>query len=74
MNETNYGVRLLEVLSRINDVETHLILSSGARVTMEHETSMTPSSIEELAHVIHSPDNLAACISSGSFKTIVSPF
>ncbi len=66
---TIYGVRLLEVLSRIDDVETHLILSRGARVTMEHETSMTPSSIEELAHVIHSPDNLAACISSGSFKT-----
>ena len=36
---------------------------------MEHETSMTPDSVERLAHVIHSPDNLAACISSGSFKT-----
>lgn len=66
---TIYGVRLLEVLSRIDDVETHLIISRGARVTMEHETSMTPDSVERLAHVIHSPDNLAACISSGSFKT-----
>jgi 4-hydroxy-3-polyprenylbenzoate decarboxylase len=66
---TIYGVRLLEVLSRIDDVETHLIISRGARVTMEHETSMTPDSVERLACVIHSPDNLAACISSGSFKT-----
>jgi 4-hydroxy-3-polyprenylbenzoate decarboxylase len=66
---TIYGVRLLEALSRIDDVETHLIISRGARVTMEHETSMTPDSVERLAHVIHSPDNLAACVSSGSFKT-----
>ena len=66
---TIYGVRLLEVLSRIDDVETHLIISRGARVTMEHETSMTPDSVERLACVIHSPDNLAACVSSGSFKT-----
>ena len=65
---TIYGVRLLEVLSRINDVETHLILSSGARVTMEHETSMTPSSIEELAHVIHSPDNLPLVFLVGRLK------
>ena len=66
---TIYGVRLLEALSRIDDVETHLIISRGARVTMEHETSMTADSVERLAHVIHSPDNLAACVSSGSFKT-----
>lgn len=66
---TVYGIRLLEVLGRIDGVETHLILTHGARVTMEHETSMRPKDLETLAHVIHSPDNLAACISSGSFKT-----
>lgn len=66
---TVYGIRLLEVLGRIDGVETHLILTHGARVTMEHETSMSPKDLESLAHVIHSPDNLAACISSGSFKT-----
>jgi len=66
---TIYGVRLLEALSRVDDVETHLIISRGARVTMEHETSMTPDELEKLAHFVHSPENLAACISSGSFRT-----
>ncbi len=66
---TIYGVRLLEVLKQIGGVETHLILSRGARITMQHETSITPDSVERLAHVSHSPENLAACLSSGSFKT-----
>ncbi|MCL5124841.1 MAG: UbiX family flavin prenyltransferase [Deltaproteobacteria bacterium] len=66
---TIYGVRLLEVLKQIGGVETHLILSRGARITMQHETSITPDSLERLAHVSHSPENLAACLSSGSFKT-----
>jgi 4-hydroxy-3-polyprenylbenzoate decarboxylase len=73
---TIYGVRLLEVLNQVDDVEAHLILSRGARVTMEYETSMKPDALEALAHVSHSPDDLAACVSSGSFKThgmIVAP-
>lgn len=66
---TIYGVRLLEILNQLDGIETHLILSRGARVTMEHEASIRPDSLERLAHVSHSPDNLAACVSSGSFKT-----
>lgn len=66
---TIYGVRLLEALSKIEGIETHLILSHGARVTMEHETSIRSDDLEKLAHVSHSPNNLAAPISSGSFKT-----
>ena len=64
-----YGVRLLEALSRIGGIETHLIISHGARVTMAHETSTRPEALEKLANESHSPDNLAACVSSGSFKT-----
>lgn len=64
-----YGVRLLEALKQITDVETHLIVSSGALTTIEYENSLKPESIYELADVIHSPQNLAASVSSGSFRT-----
>ena len=73
---TIYGVRLLEVLKHAQGIETHLIISKGARVTMEYETSVSPESVEQLADHVHSPDNLAAPVSSGSFRTagmIVAP-
>jgi len=71
-----YGVRLLEVLKEMAEIETHLILSRGARTTMELETSMTPEQAEALADKAHAPEDLAAPLSSGSFKTegmIVAP-
>lgn len=73
---TIYGVRLLEVLRQIEGIETHLILSRAARITMEFETSMEPEAVERLADEVHAPDNLAACVSSGSFRAdgmIVAP-
>jgi 4-hydroxy-3-polyprenylbenzoate decarboxylase len=71
-----YGVRLLEVLKGVGDVETHLIISKAARTTMQFENSYTPEAIEELADHVHSPADLAASVSSGSFCTegmIVAP-
>jgi len=71
-----YGVRLLETLRAIEGIETHLILSRAARVILEYETSLKPEAVESLADVVHAPENLAACVSSGSFKTqgmIVAP-
>jgi len=71
-----YGVRLLETLSSIEGIETHLILSRAAKITIEHETSLNPEAVEGLADVVHAPENLAACVSSGSFRTqgmIVAP-
>ena len=62
-----YGIRLLEVLRHSPDVETHLILSKGAAVTLALETKHTPESVAALAGVSHAHDNLAAAISSGSF-------
>ncbi len=73
---TIYGVRLLEVLKDTQDIEVHLILSRGARVAMEHETTYTPQAVEALADKVHAPEDLAASISSGSFLTegmIVAP-
>jgi flavin prenyltransferase len=71
-----YGVRLLEVLKGIEGVETHLILSKGARITMELEAGMKPDEAERLADRVHRPEDLAAPLSSGSFRTegmIVAP-
>lgn len=66
---TIYGVRALEALRGVRDAQVHLVLTTAARRTMELETSYTPSDVERLAHVVHAPDDLAAPISSGSFKT-----
>lgn len=62
-----FGIRLLEVLKSIPDVETHLILSKGAVVNIGIETDRTPQQVAALADVVHDHGNLAAAISSGSF-------
>jgi flavin prenyltransferase len=63
-----FGVRVLEALKSL-DVETHLVMSRWARVTLAHETDYSLESLEKLASVVHHQDNQAAPISSGSFKT-----
>lgn len=73
---TIYGIRLLQVLKDVDDIETHVIVSRGAKVTMELEAGIKPEEVEKLADFLHSPENLAASVSSGSFKTegmIVAP-
>ena len=65
-----YAVRLLEVLHDVPNVETHLILSDAARQTIGYETNFTVEKVMELADVQHSIKNIAASISSGSFKTM----
>ena len=62
-----YGIRLLEVLRHIPDVETHCIISSGAAVTLRLETKHSVDDVRALADVVHEHGNLAAAISSGSF-------
>lgn len=64
-----YGIRMLEVLQEVEGIETHLVLSRGARTTMILETSFEPDQVAKLADHVHSEDNLAAPLSSGSFKT-----
>ena len=65
-----YAVRLLEVLHDVPNVETHLVLSDAARQTIGYETNFTVEKVMELADVQHSINNIAASISSGSFKTM----
>lgn len=65
-----YGVRLLQCLSRIPSVETHLVLSESAGITLRLECpGWTAARMKALADHVHAPHDLAAPISSGSFKT-----
>lgn len=64
-----YGIRLLEVLRGIEAVETHLVMSRTARMNIGLETDWTVASVEKLADKVHKVSDVAASISSGSFKT-----
>lgn len=64
-----YGIRLLEVLRDVPHVETHLVVSSAAAQTISLETDFTPSQVEAMADVVYRFRDIAAAISSGSFKT-----
>ena len=63
-----FGVRFLEALKQC-DVETHLVISKWAQRTIEHETNYTIEQVRSLANVVHSPGDMGATISSGSFLT-----
>jgi flavin prenyltransferase len=64
-----YGARLLELL-RDTPVETHLVLSKAAQVTLASETDLRPAELAALADAVHGANDIAAPISSGSFKTL----
>ena len=64
-----YGVRMLEVLRGVPDIETHLIMSNAARQTLALETDLQLRDVQSLADVVHDARDIAASISSGSFKT-----
>jgi 4-hydroxy-3-polyprenylbenzoate decarboxylase len=64
-----YGIRALEVL-RHADVETHLILSKAAELTMTYETDFRAAEIRDLASAWYSSGDIGAAISSGSFRTM----
>lgn len=63
------GIRTLEVLRGLDGVETHLILTAGAKTTIAYETDRSIADVRGLADVVHSDGNLGASISSGSFQT-----
>lgn len=69
------GVRLLELLRELG-VETHLVLTRAAILTLGHELDRTVESVKALASVVHPPSDVGASIASGSFRTdgmIVAP-
>lgn len=64
-----YGIRLLQIL-RNAGVETHLVVSKTAEITFAYETTHKIAEVKALAYRAHSIDDMAASISSGSFRTI----
>ena len=64
-----YGVRILDVLSKIEDVETHLVMTRAAKMTIQVETPHSAKEVEAMADVVHDINNVGASISSGSFRT-----
>lgn len=64
-----YGIRALELL-KDTDIETHLVISPAANITITEETDYSLDDIRALADVVHSHKNIAASISSGSFRTM----
>jgi 4-hydroxy-3-polyprenylbenzoate decarboxylase len=66
---TIYGVRLLELL-RQAEIETHLVMSKSAEMTLAYETDFKPKDVRALASVHYSVTDIGAAISSGSFPTM----
>jgi len=66
---TIYGVRLLELLRKA-EVETHLVMSRSAEMTLAYETEIKPKDVRALASVHYAVTDVGAAISSGSFPTM----
>ncbi|WID99804.1 UbiX family flavin prenyltransferase (plasmid) [Bosea vestrisii] len=64
-----YGVRALELL-RAAGVETHLVMSRSAEITLAHETDLKVAQVKALADVVYAQQDIGAAISSGSFRTL----
>ena len=64
-----FGIRILQVLAPIQDIETHLVMSKAAKMTLQVETPHSVKEVEEMADVAHDINNVGASIASGSFRT-----
>jgi 4-hydroxy-3-polyprenylbenzoate decarboxylase len=64
-----YGVRLLRLLKDAG-IETHLVMSRSAKITLSQELDINVADVLASADVVHQVDNIGASISSGSFKTM----
>jgi 4-hydroxy-3-polyprenylbenzoate decarboxylase len=65
-----YGIRTLEALRIVGEIETHLVMTQSARMTIVQETDWEPRAVEGLADVSYRPADVGAAIASGSFATI----
>ena len=64
-----YGIELLKSL-KAAQIETHLVVSKTAQITIAHETDYSLPQLHALASHVHSTGDLSASIASGSFKTL----
>lgn len=65
-----YGIRMLQALQAMPEVETHLVLTASAKRTILEETSWEVGTVEALADVVHNHRDIGASIASGSFRTM----
>ena len=65
----NLAVMLLETMRQMQGWETHLVLSDGAKRTIEHETDLTCDQVKALATTVYPTDDVGASIASGTFVT-----
>ena len=64
-----YGIRMLQILQE-TAIETHLVISKSAEITVAYETDWKAVEVKELAEVVYPAADIGAAISSGSFKTM----
>ena len=64
-----YGIRTLQILQE-TPIETHLVISKSAEITIAYETDWKAAEVKELADVVYPAADIGAAISSGSFKTM----
>lgn len=64
-----YGIRLLQVLAGVPDVESHLVMTATAKMNVGLETDWKLGEVEALADVVHDARDVSASIASGSFRT-----
>ena len=64
-----YGIRLLQLLKSAG-IESHLVMSKAAEMTVAYETDLRIAEVKALAHTVHDPRDVGAAISSGSFRTL----
>jgi 4-hydroxy-3-polyprenylbenzoate decarboxylase len=64
-----YGIRLLQVLQQLDEVESHLVMSDSAQINIAVETDHSVAEVKALADHVHSNKDIGASIASGSFKT-----
>ncbi|MES2012910.1 MAG: UbiX family flavin prenyltransferase [Pseudomonadota bacterium] len=65
----SYGVRILQVLRDIQNIETHVVVSDSGLLNLQHELDMSRTQLEALADVAHHAQNVGATIASGSFQS-----
>jgi flavin prenyltransferase len=65
-----YGIRALQILRELEDIETHLIISPAGKRTIAEETGHTVTSVAALADVEHRYTDIGGALASGSFRTI----
>ena len=64
-----YGVRLLETLREMPDMESHVVMSDAGALNLWHELKMRRKDLEKLATAAYNPKDIGAAIASGSFLT-----